>query len=331
MKVVSEELVKDKKVLLRYDIDVPIENGHVMEDLRLQAGLRTLQVCLENAKEVIMMGHIGRPYGKEDPKYSVKPVYEWFEHYFQGHVPENFKLLENLRFEEGEEASSLEYAKELAALGDFFVNEAFASHNPSASTTLLPTLLPHAAGFCFAEEVEVLTEARNNPKKPLIVIIGGAKVADKYKSVVAFSKFADKVLVGGLLPKKIKEEKLEVSENVVLADLASSGIDISTSSLENFIQLIKTARQVIWAGPVGKYEDQEGLVATRKIAETLFNSASHSDLKVIAGGGDTTASLGKLGLLDEFLDHDNIFVSTGGGAMLKLLTDGTLPTIKALD
>jgi len=204
MQVVSREFIAGKKVLLRLDLDVPIENGKVDEDFRLKAALPTLRLCLEHASEVIAMGHIGRPKGKKVEELSVAPIYDWLEkqglssHLMSGKL----KLLENLRFEEGENKCDPEYAKELAGLGEVYINEAFAAHHPAASTTILPTLLPAFAGLHFAREVEKLTKVRQAPRPGLVAIIGGVKAEDKLPAVLALSKIADYVLVGG----KIVEE-----------------------------------------------------------------------------------------------------------------------------
>lgn len=330
MQVVTPELIKGKKVLLRMDIDVPLRQAQgkleVEDDFRLKACLPTLELCLKHAQSVVVMGHLGRPEGKEVPELSVAPVVEWLESQnAKKDVPQGkLHVLENLRFETGEDAADPAFAKELASMGDFLVYEAFAAHRPAASTTVLPTLLPHAAGLQFAKEVEVLTEARNNPKKPLISIIGGAKVKDKFESVVALSKFCDAVLVGGLLPREIQEQKLEVDRNVMMGKIAENGIDLADESIEAFIRLIRNAKQLIWGGPVGKYEDEVGIKGTEKLAHAILSS----DTETIVGGGDIVAALGKIGLLEKF-KHKGL-VSTGGGAMLKLLSDGTLPTIEAL-
>lgn len=321
MQVISPDLIKDKKVLLRLDIDVPIQDGVVIEDFRLEVAIPTLHLCLQFAQEVIVMGHIGRPGGREVPELSVEPIYDWLEGrgFNQDLEAGRLKVLENLRFEKGEEAADLNYAKSLAAMGDFFVNEAFASDHPASSTTLLPSLLPHAAGLRFAKEVDVLAKARTNPKKPKVVLIGGAKIEDKYDAIVALSQIVDKVLVGGLLPEKIKQQNLAVADNVILADLAADGLDISHKSTEEFAEVIKGAQQIIWGGPMGKYEQTSGNIANQRLAQAVIESSADS----IIGGGDTVTALKK------YLSHFG-FVSTGGGAMLKLFSLGTLPTIEAL-
>ena len=189
--VVSPELVKNHTVLLRLDLDVPIINGKVQDDFRLKAGLPTLELCLEHANSVVVCGHLGRPNGREVPDLSVAPIVSWLENWYCDLElpPDRLHVLENLRFEDGEEALDLNFAKELATYGDFFVNESFAAHHPAASTTLLPTLLPCAAGLRFTYEVDILTKVRTNPKNPLVAIIGGAKIEDKYQAIIELSKF----------------------------------------------------------------------------------------------------------------------------------------------
>lgn len=340
MQVVTPELIKNKRVLLRLDLDVPIIDGKVVEDFRLKAGLPTLKLCLENAEEVIVMGHIGRPKGI-DPELSVEPIYDWLKKELReigevGVLGGKLKLLENLRFEEGEDKCDLDYAKELAKLGEVYVNEAFASYHESASTTVLPSLLPHFAGLRFMREVKELGEVRDNPKKPLVVVIGGAKVEDKLPVVLALSKIADAVLVGGKLPAEIKDQNIEVPSNVFVGKLNEEGTDLASETVDSWKNLIDTAQMIVWNGPVGKIEgntwkesrstfqvdDLGSAKGTYEIAQMIVSSKAES----IIGGGDTVGFLGRLGMLGRFG-----FVSIGGGAMLKFLETGTLPTIEVLN
>lgn len=322
MQVVAPELIQNKRVLLRLDLDVPLENGVIKDDTRLLAGMDTLGLCLEFATSVTICGHLGRPEGKEDPALSVKPIVDWIEEGY-GHIqlPEGkLHILENLRFEPGEDSADLEFAKELASHGDFYVYEAFASHRPAASTTIVPTLMPHAAGLRFAQEVEELLQVRENPIKPLVAILGGAKVEDKLPVIKAMAAKADVVLVGGKLAAEIKEQGIEVGPNVMVAKLTEDGLDISDETVGAWTKLLKTAKEVVWNGPLGKFEDPKNN-SSEKIAQAIIDSGAKS----IIGGGDTISALTQYGLIDKFS-----FVSIGGGAMLKLLSDGTLPTIEAL-
>ena len=166
MQVVSKELVNGKRVLLRLDLDVPLEKATdnsgqwiVIDDYRLKAALSTVKLCLENAEQVIVIGHIGRPDGKVVLELSTEPIKAWFKS--QGLNNEKLLVEENLRFNLGEGSCDIDFAKQLAGKADFFVNEAFGAHHPAASTTILPTLLPHGVGLRFATEVETLSKIRN--------------------------------------------------------------------------------------------------------------------------------------------------------------------------
>lgn len=324
MRVVAPELIENKRVLLRLDLDVPLKDGRIEDDTRLLAGMDTLGLCLEFASSVTICGHLGRPGGKEDPALSVKPIVDWLEEGY-GHIqltPGKLHILENLRFESGEDEADIGFAKELASHGDFYVYEAFASHRPSASTTVVPTLLPHAAGLRFAKEVEELMQVRENPIRPMVAILGGAKVEDKLPVIKAMASKADVVLVGGKLAAEIKEKGIEgLGANVMVGKLTEDGFDISDETVGAWCNLLKSAKQVVWNGPLGKFEDPK-YNQSEKIAKAVIESGAKS----IIGGGDTISAVTQYGLEDKFT-----FVSTGGGAMLKLLADGTLPTIQALE
>ena len=326
MRTVQPGLIEGKRVLLRMDLDVPlkqVDSGQwtVEDDFRLRAGLPTLEMCLQHDESVIIMGHVGRPEG-QDPKLSVKPIVDWLERYYADvELPEGIlHVLENLRFEAGEDSSDPKFAQELASLGDFYINDAFASHHPAASTTLLPTLLPHAAGLTFAKEVEELTSLKQHPKKPFVAIIGGAKIEDKLPVLQTFAQIADAVLVGGKLPEEIKAEGITLPSNVLVAKMNEQGTDLSAEVADAFRGVILSSKQVVWAGPMGKYED--GFIeGTKALAQAVIQSGAHS----VVGGGDTITVLDELGLLNKFS-----FVSTGGGAMLEFLVKDTLATIEAL-
>ena len=323
MQVVTPELIENKRVLLRLDLDVPLENGVIQDDTKILSGMDTLGLCLEFASSVTICGHLGRPEGKEDPALSVKPLVEWLEEGY-GHIQlpmGKLHILENLRFEPGEDAADPEFAKELASHGDVFIFEAFSSHRPAASTTIVPTLMPHAVGLRFSQEVEELTQVRDNPLRPMVAILGGAKVDTKLPVIKALASRADVVLVGGKLAAEIKEQGItDLGANVMVAKLTEDGMDISDETVGAWATLIKTAKEIVWNGPLGKFEDEKN-GNTQKIALAIIDSGAKS----IIGGGDTISAATKYGLIDKFT-----FVSVGGGAMLTFLADGTLPTIEAL-
>lgn len=330
MQVVTSESVKGKKVLLRYDIDVALHSVQgklvVGEDFKLRAGLETLKLCLENAEQIILMGHIGRPGGRAVPELSVEPVKQWFAQngFSKSLQSGRLKILENLRFDPREEKEDPEYAHELVQIGNFYINEAFSSYHPAVSTTVLPTLLPHAAGLRFTKEVEKLTEVRDNPKKPFIAIMGGAKVTDKLPVIEMLAQKADAVLVGGKLVHEIKEQDLTLPKNVMIGRLSDDGFDIALETVDAWKNLIGRAASIVWNGPLGKFEDPKN-GSTKKVSEMILNSQA----EVVIGGGDSVAALNQYGLLQKA--EQKAFVSVGGGAMLKFLVNGTLPTIEALN
>lgn len=358
MQVVSPQFVKSKKVLLRYDIDVALRFAQgklvVGEEFKLRAGLETLNLCLDNASKVILIGHVGRPFKTAadekngNPKeLSAKPIQEWFEKELgqsvdfaenleqAGRSKNKIVLLENTRFFHGEvpgaeyhatcesKTCDIDFAKQLAGLGEIYVNEAFSSHNPAASTTMVPTLLPHAAGLHFVKEVETLLKVRNNPKKPFVAIMGGAKVKDKLPVIRVLADKADSVLVGGKLVVEIREQNLELPSNVMVGKLNENGFDISEDTTSAWSSLISKSAEIVWNGPLGKFEVPK-YNQTQKVAEMILDSGA----EVVIGGGDSVAALNQYGLLEKA--EKKAFVSVGGGAMLKLLADGTLPTIEAL-
>lgn len=352
MQVVDVSFVKDKKVLLRYDIDVALGKGtgdslQVTEDFKLKAGLETLKLCLENASKTIIVGHLGRP-ASPSPELSAKPIKEWFEAElgeaidFAQSLEEaknstaKLVLLENIRFFHGEvpgveyhaacvsKTCDVDFAKALASLGDVYVNEAFSSHNKAASTIIVPTILPHAAGLHFIKEVEVLLGVRNNPKKPFVGIMGGAKVKDKLPVIEVLAKSADAVLVGGKLVHEIRDQQVQLPKNVMVGKLNEDGFDIASETLESWRNLIVNAAMVVWNGPVGKFEDPK-YNQTEEMIKIILQSKG----EVVIGGGDSVAALNQAGLLQQAQQKG--FVSVGGGAMLKLISDGTLSTIQALE
>ncbi len=354
MQVIISDSIKGKKVLLRYDIDVALEDGQIKEDFKLKAGLETLRLCIENASKVIMIGHLGRPFktasdekNGNPPELSAKPIQVWFEkelgiEIFFAKTLEEAKasdskivLLENIRFFHGEvpgaeyhvtctsQTCDIDFAKQLALLGEVYVNEAFSAHNIAASTTMVPKFLPHFAGLHFVKEVETLLNVRNNPKKPFVGIMGGAKVKDKLPVIAVLAQSADAVLVGGKLVAEIREQNMSLPKNVLVGKLNDDGFDIASETTESWANLISKAAMIVWNGSLGKFEEEK-YNQTEKVAQMILDSGA----EIVIGGGDSVAALSKYGLLHEA--EKKAFVSVGGGAMLKLLAMGTLLTIEVL-
>lgn len=304
--------IAGKRVIVRADLDFdPNETGN----LRLINLFPTLDLIKEKGGKIILIAHRGRPDGKVDENLSLMPFKSIFEKY-------NLDLEENLRFDKGEEENSEEFAKKLASLGDFFVNEAFAaSHRKHASIVSLPKLLPHAAGFRFEKEVENLSHVFNSPTNPVITIISGLK-DDKLTYIEDFLKFSEKILIGGRLPDYIHDNSpLRKNEKVIVADLIGDREDITIHSIEKFEAVIKTAGTVVVSGPIGKYEEDGHRLGTQRVFEAITNSTAFK----VAGGGDTESAIKLLKLENKFN-----WISVGGGAMLEFLAKGTLPGIDAL-
>ena len=354
--------VAGKRVLVRVDFNVPLETDQdgtrtVADDFRIRAALPTLNWLTERGAEVSACTHLGRPGGRPDPKFDVSPIREVL-----ATLAPKVSLMENLRFSLGEEANDPEFLEELISGFDMYVNDAFGvCHRNHASVVGPPTQLPSAAGRLVEKEVEVLGHLITEPKSPFIVILGGAKVSDKLGLVRSLVAHADKVLLGGGMactfmaaagirvgaslmdiaheddcrgilsdyPSKIV---LPVDSNVLLADgsvevvkgpvpIAGKILDIGPETCEIFDRLIKEAETIFWNGPMGMFEDTRFSSGTYSVAQSLAQCEGFT----VVGGGDSVAALDLVGL------SGNIgFLSTGGGAALKLLETGDLPGLAAL-
>jgi len=340
-------LIRNKRVLLRADLDIPFEKGKIIDDTRLKESLETLKFLLaNNAETVFIIGHLGRPKGK-DKKFSLRPIAEWYARQFRVsnikpqilnlknfagfEISERLFLLENIRFYKEEEENDFNFAKKLASLADIYVNDAFAvSHRKHASVVGVAKILPHFAGLRLRKEIEVLSQVLENPQRPLVVIIGGAKIETKLPLVEKMHELADYLLVGGKIAEEtnvlsnIQHEKTKDRNSILLvADLNEDEIDTTQKSVENFLQFVRIAKTIIWNGPIGKIynskRDKEG--ASAKLARAIAKSTAYK----IVGGGDTLGLLKELNLLDKFS-----FVSTGGGAMLEFLSGEKLPGVEIL-
>lgn len=311
--------VEGKRVLVRADLDIDIG-----ETYRLEAIVPTLQYLSSKSAKIIIIGHLGRPGGKTTDSLKIAPIAEALKKVCGGI---GFEVLENLRFNPGEEANDINFARELASRGDVYINEAFAtSHRNSASITSLPKLLPHAAGVRFVEEVENLSKVFENPAPPVVFIVGGSK-DDKKQYIKDLESFADKILVGGRLPEYYGDLALESVRNIpedaklVIANLNQDKEDITLNSIERFEGEIGKAGTIVLAGPMGRYEDP----GHRQGTERVFKKVSESSAFKIVGGGDSLSVLSLYSLKNKF-----DWVSVGGGAMLEFLSKKTLPGIDAL-
>jgi phosphoglycerate kinase len=328
-------------VLLRADLNVPLDNGRVADDTRIRASLPTLQLLLERgAAEVVVCSHLGRPKG-EDPALSMRPV----EARLRELLPDQrLRVLENTRFNPGETRNDEGFARELADECDLYVNDAFGSaHRAHASTVGVAKLLPAYAGLLLERELEELGKLLGDVERPFVLISGGVKVEDKLGVLKNVGGRADEVLIGGKMAEEIRESNpldFEVQlpvDVVAAAEFAEDaetkivpfdalpdgwlGLDIGPQTRKRFAQIISRAHTIFWNGPMGVFEWPRFAAGTKAIAQAVAKADAHS----VVGGADSVRALTELGLVDE-VD----WASTGGGAALELLEGKELPGVAAI-
>lgn len=358
MKNLREADLKDKKILLRADFDVPVsDKGQIEESFRIKRQKETLDFLVNNGAKVVMAAHIsdqsvGQSFAALMPQLHLLLGYEVN---FLKTVPEigpyleNYAgpaLLDNIRRNEGEKNNDSEFAKQLAAGFDIYVNNDFAvCHRAHASVSGVARLLPSYAGFVIEEEVARLSEVVNSPKEGKIIVIGGAKAESKIPVIKNFVDKADRILIGGVVANDMLKEKgmnvgasivdenskellagLDLNSPVLVLpkDFVISGnkiLDIGPETEKEYLNMINGASMVIWNGPMGMFEKLEFAHGTKAVAEAMISSKARK----IIGGGDTITAVDDLGLLGKF-----DFVSTGGGAMLTFLAGEKLPGLEAL-
>jgi len=348
MKTLKNFTVNGKRVLVRCDFDVPIdEKGKILDDFRIKKCLPTIKYLIENKAKIILMGHLGRPEGKVVEELKLDKVAEKIadlvgfpvgkedscigpdvEAETNALEPGKILVLENLRFHKEETDNNPEFAKKLSFLGDIFVNESFAvSHRDQASITGVPKNLLSCAGFLLEKEIEALNRVmKNGPEgapKPMLAIVGGKKVETKAAFINNISKVADFIIISGLIAKEVEEKKIKFKfpEKIVSPTGQLDALDINDESIKLFQEKIKQAKTVLWNGPFGKFEDKKYAKGTLAIARAIIDSGAFS----VVGGGETVEFLNKQGIIDKF-SH----VSTGGGAMLAYLSGEKLPGLEAL-
>jgi len=388
-KTIRDIDISGKTVLVRVDFNVPLDKDrNVTDDTRIRAALPTIRYILDQNAHPVLMSHLGRPKGRVVESLRMAPVAkklkELLKHkvvYVRDCVGPSVKaaidknkdaviLLENLRFHPGERENVPDFAKQLAELGDVFVNDAFAtSHRAHASTVGVTAFLPSVAGFLMERELEVLGSLLEEPERPFVVVLGGNKVSDKLGVIDSFLDLADVILTGGGMCFTIlKSMGLEVGQSVieeeqvqqvattlrrarkkgvriltpsdfVVADRfdrsANSrivpcesipadwmGLDIGPATIKKYCSVIKDSKTIFWNGPMGVFEWPAFENGTKKIALCIAESPA----KKIVGGGDSDAALRQFNL-----ENRMDFVSTGGGASMRLLEGKKLPAVEALD
>jgi len=317
----TQDQIKGKNVLIRADLDVPVEAGRVVHNYRLQALVPTINTCLKEAKRVCLIGHLGRPEGR-NPEFSLGPVVEELKRMlnqdiklidsgfspgdcWKGEIP--LSVIENLRFDKREENLDREFAKDLASGADIYIYEAFATYRPCTSLSLIPEYLPTVTGLRFDKEIEILSSLLNSSQHPSLLLASGAKI-DKLEIINQISPKFDQVILGG---------KFAPSEM-----LTKDGLDINDVAIQKILLAISDSKTIVMNGPAGKYEDGIHNLGTKKILQALKETASLT----VLGGGDTLAAIPSLG----FAYTDYGFVSTGGGAMLEFLASGSHPLLEKL-
>jgi phosphoglycerate kinase len=336
--------VAGKTVLVRADLNVPLEKGAVADDMRIRSSLPTLALLLENrAAEVRVCSHLGRPKTDEDRgKYSMAPV----EQRLRELLPdERIRVLENTRFDPGETKNDEAFARELADGCDVYVNDAFGSaHRAHASTEGVAHLLPAYAGLLLLAELEHLGALLGEIERPFVLISGGAKVDDKLGVLQNLGGRADAVLIGGKMAEQVRVEN-PLDFDVVLptdvigasefaADAESGvypfdelpdgwlGLDIGPESRERFADVIAGAGTIFWNGPMGVFEWPRFAEGTKAVAGAV---AANERAFSVVGGADSVRALNELGLAEKIS-----WVSTGGGASLELLEGKELPGVAAI-
>jgi len=392
MKTLKDFKVKDKRVLVRCDFNIPLdEKGNIGDDFRIKQSIPTIKYLVKNKAKIVLISHLGRPEEVKNPKlkvksYSLRPValrlekllekrIEFLEDCIGGRIEKRTEemkqgeilLLENLRFHKGEKENNPKFAKELAKLGDIYINNAFgACHRAHASITGLPQYLPSGGGFLLEKEVKVLSSVLENPWRPLVAVIGGAKLESKTKLLKELLEKADHLLIGGKIANTILIVKgiivarpwpsEKVVEKIKELNLTSTRLHLP---LDAIASPDRTGKIYIRQSAPAKVRKDEELLdigpETVKIFSEIikeakmiiwvgplgyfeqppFDRGSREIAEVIArnhkaykiaGGGDTLFALSKFGLRDKF-DH----VSTGGGAMLSFLSGEELQGLKALE
>lgn len=375
--------IKDKRVLLRCDFNVPLDNyGDILDETRITASIPTIKYLNDQNCKLIICSHLGRPKGY-DKFLSLFPVAVCLMKYFPGKVkfcPKvvgdevrrdiskmkggDILVIENLRFDPREEANDLSFVKELTSYADIYVDDAFGvAHRKHASNYGVALKLPNAIGFLIEKELKVFDEAFKNPKRPFVAIFGGAKIKDKLPLIENVIGKADTILIGGgmaytfLLAKGINIGKsivdlslVDEAKNIlakakkagtkiilpvdhvalrngrvvkpIVLETDMVGLDIGKGTIKLFSAEIKKAGQIVWNGPLGKYEDKAFRKGTFKIAKAVAKSSAYS----IVGGGDSVGAINTLGFAG-CVDH----LSTGGGASMKLMEGKTLPAIEVID
>jgi phosphoglycerate kinase len=333
--------VDGKVVLVRSDLNVPLEDGQVADDTRIRASLPTINLLLgKGVGEVRVCSHLGRPKG-HDPQFEMGPVRQRLAELVRD---ERVTVLENTRFNEGETKNDPEFARELADGCDVFVNDAFGSaHRAHSSTVGVAELLPAYAGLLLLEELEKLGKLLGEVERPFVIISGGAKVDDKIAVLENLGSRADQVLIGGKMAEDVRSKNPFSFDVVLPADVVAAsafeadaetqvtpfdelpvgwlGLDVGPETREDFARRLAGAKTVFWNGPMGVFEWPAFAEGTFAVARAVADCDGYT----VVGGGDSVRAVHEAGVADRIS-----WISTGGGASLELLEGKELPGVAAI-
>jgi len=378
--------LRNKKVLIRSDLNVPLMEGHITSDKRIQASIPTIQHAINQGARVMVTSHLGRPIeGKYSEENSLQPIAEylgglllcpvrlqknWVEEKFAVNTNE-LVVLENCRFNVGESENNEILAKKYASLTDIFVMDAFGTaHRKQASTYGVAEFSSIAcAGFLFASELEALEKVMTNTQSPMIAVVGGSKVSTKLSLLDSLSDKVDQLILGGGIANTfLKAQGYEIGQSLfepnfipqaekIIRKLQARGaslpilrdvvcgkqfdpnepaivkqidqvmsddmiFDLGPKSMQIIIEMIKSAKTILWNGPLGVFEHSQFSQGTELLAKSIAKSTGYS----LAGGGDTISAIQMFGV-----ENDISYISTAGGAFLEFVEGKKLPAIEILE
>lgn len=388
-KTINDIDVAGKRVLLRVDFNVPLDdNGNIQDASRITAELPTIKNLISRGAKVIICSHLGRPKGEPNPKMSLLAVAKYLVgvvntkvRFSPNAIGDNAKqlaselnngeilVLENIRFYKEEEQNDPIFASRLAELADIYVDDAFGTaHRKHASNFGVAKLLPNAVGLLMGKEINTITSALENPERPFVAVLGGAKVSDKLAVVANLLEKCDKILIGGgmaytflkakgnKIGKSLYEESVLETAKEILAKAEQKGVeivlpvdhmcseifsptgnvvkitnvdipadlmgmDIGAKTAKLYAKTLKTAKTIIWNGPMGVFEFENFKKGTKTVAKAVAKNKG----KTIVGGGDSLSAIAKLKLTEKIYH-----VSTGGGASMQLIGGEPLPGVDVI-
>jgi len=341
MKTLLDFQIKDKNILIRCDFNVLFEDGKIREAFKIDKALPTIERLLKKkAEKIIIITHLGKPRGKTIEHLKIDQVQSYLEQKLakkitkievEGNLKEKVEkaknkiiILENIRFYRGEIVNNYAFAQNLAQLGDLFVNEAFSvCHREHSSVVGIPKFIDSCAGFLLEQEIKIIDKFLKKAEKPIISIVGGAKVKTKAPLINALLKISDFVIISGLIKNAAIANKIlfQNREKVIAPQQNLLAKDIDSETIKLFQEKIGIAKTIFWNGPFGLIEKEQYSKGTFEIAEAIIQSKALS----IVGGGETISFINEHALGDKF-SH----ISTGGGALLEYIINKTLPGIEAL-